>query len=208
MLDSKKLVLEFDDLHFLDPENCTDIIQDLVSVFPNIKLSFFTVANLRQVPIYNSTIFCDTIRKYIDSNNLEILIHGNTHSMEEFKHVTYDTAIQKIKDSESILNEAGILFKKVFRGPHWGLNQNTIKALIELGYTHIYNHEDYRSIELPGIKYVYYNWNLKDNPPQDKVLIAHGHTHNVCDNGIREVKNKIKNFISNNQIQHIFTQDI
>lgn len=204
----KKLILEFDDLHFLNPENCLFEIKDLVSKFPNIKLSFFTVPNLRGVPIYNSTMFCEAIKSYIDSNNLEILIHGHTHTMEEFKNVCYEEAIEKLKQSETILQEARIPYKKVFRGPHWGINKETIQALIDLGYTHIYNHESYRHLEVPGIKFIYYNWNLKDPAPKDEYIIAHGHTHNVCSNGITEVKNKIEEFLSNNKVEHKFTQEV
>ena len=44
-------------------------------------------------------------------------------------------------------------------------------------------------------KVIYYNWNLKDEAPVETLLVAHGHTHNVCQNGINETMHRIKKFI-------------
>ena len=37
------VILEFDDLHWLYPENCLEYIDAFVEDFPDIKLSFFVI---------------------------------------------------------------------------------------------------------------------------------------------------------------------
>ena len=97
----------------------------------------------------------------------------------------------------NIFEKNNIDFLKVFRGPQWGINEYTFEALIDLNFTHIYSHENYLELNnkfKDNIKIIYYNWNLKDNfELKNEIIIAHGHTHNVCDNGIEETFDKIKN---------------
>lgn len=202
------LVLEFDDLHFLEPENCLKEIQFLVNKYPSIKLNFFCTPFLRNQKLSDNKIFCSKIKEL--SNNIEILVHGLTHSIEEFKHVSYDTAKTKLMLAEFIFEDCDIPFKKIFRGPHWGINIETICALKTLGYTAIFNHEDYRHLETSGIKYVYYNWNLKDEffLEKEELIIAHGHTHNVCGNGIKESMNRITNFIDTYSPEFKFASEV
>ena len=53
--------------------------------------------------------------------------------------------------------------------------------------------------------YVYYNWNLAESAPEisDQQFIAHGHTHNVCGNGIAESSSKIQAFIELNSPRYL-----
>ncbi len=210
MSNTKKLILEFDDLHFDHPENCIDDIRYLITKIPNIKLSFFTVPFLRHKAIYENMEFCKELKKYVDSENIRIYHHGLTHSMEEFKHVSYDNAINAINYSLDIFRRAELPCGKVFRGPNWGLNENTVQALIDLNYTHIYNHTSYKNLEIDGIKFCYYNYNLKDEyvDISDNIIIAHGHTHDVCSNGIKQSLNKIENLIIKLDPIFCFAEDV
>jgi hypothetical protein len=206
---SKTLVLEFDDLHWLKPENCLNEIEFLVNKYPSIKLSFFTVPNLRNEPIARDEVFCNELRAYITKGNLELNYHGFNHSTEEFKYINYDQALQKIVAATEFFNIAGLPVKKVFRGPHWGLNRDSIKALQMSGFTHIYNHEDYKFLEVEKPKFVYYNWNLKDPYVLDKdLIIGHGHTHRVCENGIQEVIPRICAYIDHYNPSFLFTSEV
>lgn len=189
------IIIEYDDLHFLYPENCIDAIDALVLLYPKIKLSFFVPAFLRKTPIYHNADFCNRLIKHIENNNVHIGIHGNEHSLEEFKNISYDTAKEKILDSERILSNAGISFVKCFRGPHWGINADSIRALSDLGYSHLYNHKDYLFLDTyateHGLTTVYYDFSLGETININKysdndIVVLHGHTHDVCNNGIEE----------------------
>jgi len=198
MPDSKSLVLEYDDLHFLDPENCLTQIEEFVRLFPSIKISFFSVPMLRGVPLYKNKDWCQKIEKYISSGNVCLARHGLTHKQEEFKQLDYEDALLSLQIGDAVYDIAKLPYVKVFRGPHWGINESSVHALLDCEYTHLYNHLDYKNL---GDKYrdqlkcVYYNWNLKREAPHDLILVTHGHTHNVCMNGIEETFNKVCSFI-------------
>lgn len=204
-----KLVLEFDDFHWKVPENCLHEVETLVSEFPTIKISLFTPSMLNNQPLTENRDWVIKVRKLIESNNIELCVHGVYHTQEEFKYVDEGKAIAKLSLAHSMFNYAKLPFVKVFRGPHWGLNIESIQALNKLGYTHLYNHEDYRDIDthFKG-KSVYYNWNLKDEAPDSDIIIAHGHTHNVCGNGIKESLNKIQQFIKANNPDFLFASEV
>lgn len=190
------LVLEFDDFHWLHPENCLDSIYYLIKIHPAIKISLFTVPCLRGRNLNENKEWCDNVRKLIESNNIQLCVHGLTHSQEEFKHKNYLQALNSLSIALQIFHSVNLPVAKVFRGPHWGLNEESVKALIDLNFTHIYNHYDYKHLYSDNIKFIYYNWNLKDNfLGGEGDIIAHGHTHNVCQNGIFESLDQISNFI-------------
>lgn len=196
-----KLILEYDDLHWQEPENCLKSINTLVKIYPDIKLSFFTIPNLRNFAISDDKAFCAAIRKYIDNNNICLGVHGFTHSAEEFKNLDYEEALDLLRRGEDIFKQADLSFRKIFRGPHWGMCENSIVALSHMQYTHLFNHEDYRHLDKfatdRGLKTRYYNWNLKNSEVDISkyFIIAHGHTHNVCENGIEESMSNVINFI-------------
>jgi hypothetical protein len=204
-----KLILEFDDFHWRYPENCISEIQELVDEFPDIKISLFTTALLSNLPISNNVEWVSKVKKFILSDNIRLAVHGIYHNNQEFKYMTKDQALASLSLVHSAFDHAKLPFVKVFRGPHWGINQESIDALNELSYTHLYNHEDYRNLDhLFKNKVVYYNWNLKDDSPVEDTLVAHGHTHNVCENGIKQVMPKIKKFIIENNPTFGFVDEI
>tara|TARA_R110002074_G_scaffold402324_1_gene607076 strand:- start:147257 stop:147889 length:633 start_codon:yes stop_codon:yes gene_type:complete len=189
----KKILIDFDDLHYRHPENCLQTVDYLVERNPDIKLLFFTIPFLDRLEIGNDTKFCEDIKKYIDSGHIQLAIHGTYHSSEEFKNLDRENARMKISLSERLMREANLPFIRVFKGPHWGINKNTIDVLTDRDYDAIFSHEDYSHLETPDIDFCYYNWNLKDDyvSTEDKIVIAHGHTHSVCGNGIRQIADKL-----------------
>lgn len=206
----KTLVLEFDDFHWRSPENCLDTIDLLVKACPTIKLSLFTVPNLAGLPIWTGAGFCKRVISLCESGHIRIAIHGLYHSQEEFKDVDEAMAIRKLEHAETLLRMAEIPFVKVFKGPHWAINKSTVWALNKMSYTHLYNHRDHEAVAegFLGAK-IYYNWNLKDEAPTDSdIVIGHGHTHNVCQNGITEVSSKILEFIEKNNPTFKFVNEI
>jgi len=218
------LVLEYDDLHFLPPENCMETIDKLVERFPDIKLSFFSIPYLRGFPVYADPEFCDKLRDHISNGNVSLAVHGLHHNQEEFKMYSYDQAYAALHMAESIFEEAKLPYRKVFRGPHWGLCDDSVKAMVKRNYTHLYSHEDYLELgeSYQGkIKVLYYNWNLADEAPLEegllnkliakiapKTIIAHGHTHDTCSNGIAETFDKVCSYIENNDVNFKFVHEV
>jgi len=192
----RSLILEYDDFHWAAPENCLDVIERFKSEVPDIKITMFTVPNLRGAPLYDNVDWCRRVRALCDEGTLEIARHGFSHSPLEYEYCDYDYAVKSLLLGDRILETAGIPYVKVFRGPYWGLNDATVMALNNLGYTHLYNHIDHSSIghNFNG-KVVFYNWNLANEAPDFNFLVGHGHTHNVCGNGISETLEKVLSFI-------------
>lgn len=210
----KKLVLEFDDLHFLNPENCIKEIRYLVNLFPNIKLNFFLPPCLRGTPLFNNKPWCTELDIYIKNKNVCIGRHGLYHTPEEFKYLNKKQALERLKIGDDIIFKSGLTDVKVFRGPHWGINEESIEALIEWGCLYIYNHDSYKILAdkySNNLKFKYYNLNLKDDinisTIKDDIIIAHGHTHNVCGNGISERLEHIINLFKNNEIETLFINE-
>jgi len=219
-----KLVLEYDDFHWMDPENCLDTVDKFVGRYPEIKLSFFSIPHLRGFPMNSGSGWCEEVREHIGNGNVQLARHGFYHTQEEFKHYNYDQAITSLVMGDDVVKDAGLSEAKVFRAPHWGLCEGAIKALVDMEYTHLYNHEDYIDMAEPfknQIKVMYYNWNLADDEPEKdtgisrlinklapKTIIAHGHTHDVCGNGISQTFDKVCDFIENNSVEFRFVNEV
>lgn len=210
MSTKKKLVLEFDDLHWKAPENCFASIKYLVEKYPKIKLSMFTVAEHSGLPLFGDLDWCNQIRSYIERGNLELCVHGLKHTQEEFRYIGREEIKRKLIEAEATFKTARLSFKRVFRGPHWGINNEVYDVCVELGYSHIYTHEDYKHLAADArIKSIFYNWNLKDPvPPDENLVIGHGHTHSVCGNGISDVLVNIEQVIDSGDYEFLFASEV
>lgn len=205
MNSSSRIVLEYDDFHWLSPENCLDVVERFIENFPDIKITLFTVPMLRQRPLWDNSEWCDKVRALCDRGFLEIARHGLYHAQEEYRHCNYDYAIKSLLLGDRILDESRIPYVKVFRGPHWGINDSTVRALNELGYTHLFNHVDHAKIGKAFLgRVIYYNWNLADPAPDFRFIVAHGHTHDVCGNGISQTFTKVVELIKKRNPHFIF----
>ena len=201
-----RCILEYDDFHFNPEVNCLGIVQELVYEFPSILVNLFSIPCYKTSPVFTDTHWCNQVRSLIKSNNARIAMHGTYHTQEEYKHYDYQTAVDKLKLGENIFHAAKLDFVKVFRGPHWGLCLESANALCDLGYTHIYSHQSYADLnaQISSRAIVpIYHWNLKDEfgtfekqPTENSIIIAHGHTHNVCGNGIDETSQRLRDFIN------------
>jgi hypothetical protein len=210
-----KIVFEFDDLNPHPEVDCLPIIKQLVDRYPSIKLTFFTPAAYKDCYLISNPSWCDEIRKLIESNNICLTVHGLTHYQEEFKFLSFEEANHRLAIAEKLFKEAELPFFKIFRGPHWGINEATYKALISRGYSSCWNHESYRSLaeKFPEMRTIYYSWNLKDNfeesgQENSELIIAHGHTLNVCGNGIEESFNRICEMIDQYQPEFLFASEV
>ena len=207
-------ILDFDDFHYKSPENCLSTIYKLISKIPNIKLSLFTVPMLDGLPIFENKKWCTELMYLIESNNICLCPHGLTHSMLEFLNLDYDQTCDTILIMETIFKKSNLPIVPVFKGPNWGINKQVIKALQNFEYTHIYNHLDYKGLEQTSdkIKFIYYDWNLKDefdpSLSNNKYIIAHGHTWNACNNGIEQISDKILEFDKIHKPTYLFVNEI
>ncbi len=211
------VIIESDDFHPDPSVDCLYIAQRLIQKYPKIVLNFFTPACYNQVPLYTNKDWCDEVRLLIDSGNIRLGVHSLYHTQEEFKYYNYRTAVDKIKLAEDIFRVAKLPFLKVFRGSHWGICEDSIKALIDLGYTHLYSHINYKELNdkySDKIKIIYYNFNLADtwpnmeNPTESDICVMHSHTHAVCNNGIGESYNKLCEIIDNNNFTYLSIDSI
>lgn len=206
----KKVILEFDDIHHHDDVDCLEIIEKICGINQNIILNFFCPAFYNNIQIYTNKKWCSRIKELINSNNINLGIHGYCHSQEEMLNKSYKETIDLIKSAENMLYAAGLNFSKTFRAPHWSISQTTMEALIHLNYTHIYSHIKFSDITdkyKNDIKVIIYNYNFKDdllkleNENDNNILVCHGHTskykHLSCNNSIWDSFDKIKYFSDN-----------
>src|SRR5690606_1732983 len=142
-----KIILEFDDFHFLAPENCLEQIETLVTLYPNIVINLFTVANLRNVPMDQSPTWCSEVRELIQNGNLVLAYHGCNHDFLEFDNLDATEAKDKLLLAQNTFTKSNLPVVKVFRGPHWGLSSGTVRALADCGFTHVYNHDNYKWLD-------------------------------------------------------------
>jgi len=201
-----KIILEFDDFHHHKDVNCIDEVHKLISLHDDIIINLFTIPLYRGIPIGEDLGWCRDVSSLIECGKVCIAVHGTFHSQEEFRNTNYNQSCLLLEKSKQEFEKAGINFTKVFRGPHWGICEDAVNALIENGYTHLYNHTKYLDLENKmgnkKISFVYYNWNIKDdfgtfeNEVKNNIIVAHGHTSNVCGNGIKERFHAITQTIS------------
>lgn len=207
------LCLEFDDFHPSSPENCIEEIDQLVDLFPDIKLSMFTIPMLRGVPLWIDADWCRRVRAHVRNGNIEINRHGLTHDFLEFRNLSTEEAEKRLMVGDHIMNISKIPYKRVFRAPHWGVNANVMAALNSQGYTHFYNHVDYCGVEASFAgKTKYYNWDIGVDLVMGGVregeIIGHGHTHDVCGNGIGQCLSRLTEFLNNNLVQFMFASEL
>jgi hypothetical protein len=207
------LVIEYDDFHWQSPENCLKQVYYLVQKFPTIKITFFTSPFYQYRALSENKDWCQRVRELIGSNNIRLAVHGTTHNTLEYKNMDIRQVAMSIQDSHNFFESAQLPFIRVFRGPHWGINENVYKVLREYqGYTHIYTHEDYKHLIKPEqtIKSIIYNWNLKDKEPDPNLqtIIAHGHTHNVCSNGIEETLPQLEQYLLTHEVNFKFANEV
>jgi len=207
-----KMILEFDDFNPNPQVDCLAVARELIEKYPNIILNFFTVPAYEGIWLHYDTKWIEKVKKFIDSGNINLGVHGTHHNFLEYKNKTYIDAKLSLMESLHNFDRANLKVSKVFRGPYWAINEDCVKALIDLGYTHLYSHKEYTALNekyADKIKIVYYNWNLKDewpkleNPLDSDIVVAHGHTSRYpqlsCQNGIWECYNKLCDFIDSQE---------
>lgn len=205
-----KVVLEYDDFTPCQEGDCMDFVDNVISIYPNIVFNFFTTPNYKGYNIIHNKSWCSRLRGHINNNNICVCLHGLNHDYLEFLNKSFDETISIIKESEAILQNCGIEFAKCFRFPFWACNINAVKALKELGYTWYLHENDINlSRKLDFNKCVQYNWNLNSDYDGDyDIVVAHGHTTEFNDNGIRKTFHRVEDLIKRFNVKFIKADDI
>lgn len=210
-----KVIFEFDDFNPHKEVDCLNTIKELVGLYPKIKLTFFVPAAYKNCRLDSDQNWCNEVRNLIKSENISLTVHGLYHSQEEFKFLNKDEAENRLKEAENIFQAAKLPFDKICRFPHWGNGEGAYEALISLNYKSCWTHEEYKwlSEKYPELKSVYYDWNLKDRfedsglENHEGIIIAHGHSHSTCMNGIEESLDRICSFIDKYNPEFLFARD-
>ena len=149
-----KVNISIDDVTIHPKSNLSIMTQceALIKNYPDIKFSFFiptaywrtkkegtTTKNALNISLLPK--FCDFIRSLPDEN-FEIGYHGHYHGIpgksdnDEFQHLNYDEAIQKIDVMFEEAKKAGLYdkMKKIFRPPAWRLSPDSFRALSDKGF--------------------------------------------------------------------------
>lgn len=195
-----RIILEFDDFHPDQSVNCLDYAEYLIQRYPRIVINFFTIPKYIGHELYKSKYWCSSVAEHIKNKNICLGVHGLLHTQEEFAQKTYQSAYAALQAADNIFKTSELEYTKVFKGPHWGICGPAMEALTYCKYKYIYSHVKHKNITdryLDQIKVVHYNWNLKDtfgvyeHSLSGDICVAHGHTGNVCGNGIGESMSRI-----------------
>lgn len=220
-----KIILEFDDLHPDENVDCLDVIKllrkNIAKTYTGPVLNFFVPPKYYGQPLFAYPKWCDEIRELTESGFIRLGVHGLHHHTEEMVGKSYQESVSLLKEAEAIFYASRLPFVKVFRAPNWSINEDNIKALIDMGYSHLYSHTRFNGLTdkfKDRIVVVNYNFNLKNEvppekldislnfymenpvPPDKDITVAHGHTakhpYLNCGNGIWDHNEKVIQFLN------------
>uniref|UniRef100_A0A6M3XEG5 NodB homology domain-containing protein n=1 Tax=viral metagenome TaxID=1070528 RepID=A0A6M3XEG5_9ZZZZ len=193
----KYLAITYDDFNCFGKFNCLNYIYKFKDLYPNIKITLFTIPNYFGIPLYLNNICCSEIINLIKNNTIEICIHGYKHNGAEFKDKSIQQSETMITASENILNQSNIKFKKIFKAPHHQINTNACIALDNKKYLALFTDKfQYKISEGYAFKNIMHNWDTKDNADTIiDILISYGHVHDSCNNYIATTFDKICKYI-------------
>jgi len=165
----KNLVtIDLDDYSPLN--NNVYLMEKLKERYEGFKITLFTVpweirwkADGKGTPITDEKWkpWVEATKQAIKDGWMEIALHGMTHAPKEFERLSYDKTRKRIIVSQKMFENVGIEICDLFKAPQWLISKDGERAVKDMGLTLV---ED-----------GYYNWNLKDEMPEVKNLIAHGH---------------------------------
>lgn len=173
--------ISYDNDDFSPLNHRFDILEKLKERYPDFKVTMFTIPweirfspDTKGTPITEERYkpWVEKVKKAQKEGWLDIAIHGLTHAPREFEKLGYDEAKKRVMVAQKMFANVGIKTNGMFKAPFWLLSKEGKKSIEDLG--------------LKVMENGYYNWNLKDDMPDEEKLIAHGHVHNTCDNGMEE----------------------
>lgn len=161
---NKTVVFDLDDL--CDQWDIWDKIHEWREATPNGKVTLFAIPR---------RISDGLLKRYLDLPWVEVAMHGWHHARWECLYWTWEDAEEKMKRA------ADRGFVRGFKAPGWVITPEVYEGARKAGFwvaDHSRNVDIYGDLDVPT--YVY------NDKKSHGVIAAHGHTHNVCDNGLEE----------------------
>jgi len=203
-----KLCIDIDDYHSFPKWDCSDVLVNLVSEFPKVKVTLFVTPYINKVPLTDYPQALDRIRDMIQNGNIEVFPHGLTHKWflkGEFGVCPRVITKKKIKESIEYLKKADIPFKNGYKFPWHIYNNSSLNVLSELNYLLFSNKKvktfpdkrvivwnDLENLNKRYIQTEDYFYGKPQVPQKNDIVYYHAHAQNFNKNGIRESYN---NFI-------------
>lgn len=166
------------DLHdFSVVHNRLDVLLKLKDLFPNFKVSLFTIPVDKQEDWGPSLIredFLKEIKKHLDW--IQIIPHGYGHNGREMRNMDYYTFKEQVIPAiKKRFEEDGLPYEGGFVAPHWDWTEGVVRALDEEGWWGAIDRD--KIIPCPK---KYYQYNFLLNEPfweADYDLKLHGHVY-------------------------------
>jgi len=196
-----KVCIDIDDYHSFPRYDCSDILHELLSRFPDIKFTLFFTPFMKKIPLTDYPRALDAVRQMIESGHVEVFGHGLTHTKiinGEFGGLPRGIARRRIEKSFSLFTKADIPAGRGFKFP-WDLfNRAALAVLEEMGCT-LFSHKkpvefrgeliswrDGQNVRKRHIQTADYDYGRPSMPGQKDIVYYHGHAQNMHHNGIRE----------------------
>lgn len=168
-----KICLSLDD--FSAVNHRMDLLSKLKFIYPNFKVSLFTVPidtpqdwGMYQIRKENLAMIKDNL------DWIQIIPHGLYHNHGREMQINYEEFKKVIPRIEEAFNKDGLPFEKGFKAPHWRWTEGVVQVLDELGW---WGAIDPRQ-KMPCPKKFYKFTHTLDNfPLNEEVLKLHGHIY-------------------------------
>ncbi len=196
-----KVCIDIDDYHSFPRWDCSDIMQELIARFPDIKFTLFFTPYMKKIPLTDYPQALDTIRQMIKSGHVEVFPHGLTHTKimnGEFGGLPKRYARHRIHKSFYYFTKAEIPAGRGFKFP-WDMYNKAALAVLEEMECVLFSHKvaaDYKGqkvswkdgqhVKKRYIQTTDYDYGRPPGPDGDAVIYYHGHAQNMRHNGIRE----------------------
>jgi len=196
-----KVCIDIDDYHSFPRYDCSDVLHELISSFPEIKFTLFFTPYMKKIPLTDYPRALDVIRRMIESGHVEVFPHGLTHTKilnGEFGGLPRVSARRRIQKSFSLFTKADIPTGRGFKFP-WDLyNRAALAVLEEMGCA-LFSHKtaagfrgrkvlwrDGRNVRKRYIQTADYDYGRPSKVGDDDIVYYHAHAQNMRHNGIRE----------------------
>lgn len=182
----KTISLDFDDFSVI--RSRMDLLLELKSHYPNLKVSMFTIPydyeyEMGQLAL-NRDKMLETIHENLDW--IQIIPHGLMHIPDEFKNCDKHTMRLALKGIDEVLTKDKLPYVKGFKPPFWLWNQDVIDVLDEKGWWAAIDRNQKDSLRTK--RYYQYTHSI-DEPfwkSNNDVLNLHGHMTTPSRNNIED----------------------
>ncbi len=196
-----KVCIDIDDYHSFPRWDCSDILQELLSRFPDIRFTLFFTPLMKKIPLTDYPHALDAVRRMIKGESVEVFPHGLTHTKiinGEFGGLPRAWARRRIHKSFDSLTRADITAGRGFKFP-WDLYNRAALDVLEEMDCLLFSHKRVRDfkgrqvswregqkVKKRYIQTAHYDYGRPAGPDGGSVIYYHGHAQNMRHNGIRE----------------------